>query len=72
MNGESAIIRLNDPEYFKVLQVLNRTITLLADLNTSTNVTQIRQRLSEIINRQIDENTTIFAGVPAKIIKTIN
>ncbi|ANE50096.1 DapH/DapD/GlmU-related protein [Flavisolibacter tropicus] len=54
-------IRLDDPEYFKVLDVVNRTIALSADLNASTDVKQIRERLSKIIGTQLDESTTVFA-----------
>jgi acetyltransferase-like isoleucine patch superfamily enzyme len=54
-------IRLDDPEYFKVLEVVNHTIALSAQLNTSANVDQVRQRLSDIIGSQLDESTTVFA-----------
>ncbi|OQP60044.1 acetyltransferase [Niastella vici] len=54
-------IRLDDPQYFKVLEVVNRTIALSASLNTSTNVDQIRQQLSNITGQQIDESTVVFA-----------
>jgi acetyltransferase-like isoleucine patch superfamily enzyme len=54
-------IRLDDPEYFKVLDIVNRTIELSAQLNTSTDVDQIRKRLGEIIGTQLDESTTVFA-----------
>lgn len=54
-------IRLDDPHYFKIAEVVNRTIELSAQLNTSTNVDQIRQRLSDIIGSKIDESTTVFA-----------
>jgi hypothetical protein len=54
-------IRLDDPQYFKVLHVVNRTIELSAGLNTSTSVDRIRERLSEIIGSQLDDSTTIFA-----------
>jgi acetyltransferase-like isoleucine patch superfamily enzyme len=54
-------IRLDDPQYFKVLEVVNRTIKLSAPLNTSVDVNQIRERLSEITGSQIDESTTVFA-----------
>jgi acetyltransferase-like isoleucine patch superfamily enzyme len=53
-------ISLNDPEYFKVQEVVNRTIQLSAELNTSTGIDEIRQRLSEIICSAIDESTIIF------------
>ena len=55
------LFRLDDPEYPKVLEIVNRTIKLSAELNTSTDVNQIRERLSEIIGTKIDESTTVFA-----------
>ncbi|MFC0773140.1 DapH/DapD/GlmU-related protein [Terrimonas alba] len=55
------LFRLDDPEYPKVLEIVNRTIKLSAELNTSTDVNQIRERLSEITGTQIDESTTVFA-----------
>jgi acetyltransferase-like isoleucine patch superfamily enzyme len=53
-------IRLDDPQYFKVLEVVNRTIGLSAQLNTSTGVDEVRERLSEIISSSLDKSTTIF------------
>lgn len=55
------LFRLDDPEYPKVQEVVNRTIALSAALNTSTNINQIREQLSEIIYSPIDQSTTIFA-----------
>jgi hypothetical protein len=37
-------IRMDDPQYFKVQEVVSRTIKLSAELNTSTDVNQIRER----------------------------
>ncbi len=54
-------IRLDDPQYYKVQEIVTRTLKLSVALNTSTNVEQIRDRLSEIIGRQIDQSTIIFA-----------
>src|SRR5215207_8256865 len=54
-------IRLDDPQYPKVQEVVSRTIQLSAALNTSTDVNQIRERLSQIIGTELDESTTIFA-----------
>jgi len=51
---------LNDPEYPKVLEIVNRTIQLSASLNASTSVGQIRDRLGEITGIQPDNSTTIF------------
>ena len=55
------LFRLDDPEYPKVQEVVNRTIALSAALNTSTNIDKIREQLSEIIDSPIDQSTTIFA-----------
>jgi acetyltransferase-like isoleucine patch superfamily enzyme len=55
------LFRLDDPQYFKIEKIVNRTIKLSASLNTSTNVDQIRNRLSEIINVKLDNSTTVFA-----------
>jgi acetyltransferase-like isoleucine patch superfamily enzyme len=54
-------IRLDDPDYPKVQEIVNRTIELSAQLNTSTNIDQIRERLGEIIDTKLDESTTVFA-----------
>ena len=54
-------IRLDDPQYYKVQEVVDRTISLSADLNTSTHINQIRERLSEIIGTELDTTTTVFA-----------
>ena len=55
------LFRLDDPEYPKVLEVVARTIKLSAELNTSINVDQIRERLSEIICTKLDSSTIVFA-----------
>ena len=55
------LFRLDDPEYPKVLDVVNRTIRLSAELNASADVKQVRRKLSEITCSEIDESTTIFA-----------
>jgi acetyltransferase-like isoleucine patch superfamily enzyme len=53
-------IRLDDPQYFKIQEAVDRTIKLSAELNTSTNIDQIRERLSEIIGSKVDESTAVF------------
>lgn len=55
------LFRLDDPQYPKVPEVVSRTIKLSAELNTSTDVDQIRERLSEIIGSQLDKSTIVFA-----------
>jgi len=54
-------IRQNDPEYYKVQEIVDRTIRLSFQLNTSTNVANIKKHLSEITGLDIDESTTVFA-----------
>ena len=54
------LIPFSDPEYPKIFEAVSDTINLSVSLNTSSNVEQIRERLSEIIGQQIDESTTIF------------
>lgn len=53
-------IRLDDPQYFKIVEVVNSTINLSAVLNTSTDVDQVRDRLGEIFGFKIDPTTTVF------------
>jgi acetyltransferase-like isoleucine patch superfamily enzyme len=54
-------IRLDDPQYPKVLAIVNRTIRLNAKLNTSEDVEQIRKHPSEIVGSGIDSSTIVFA-----------
>lgn len=54
-------IQLNDPEYGKIQEVVDRTIRLSVQLNTATNIDDIRKCLSEIIGTVIDDSTTLFA-----------
>ncbi len=56
-------IRLDDPEYPKVQEVVDRTIRLTAQLNTSTSIKEIRTELSNILGHEIDESTTVFAPI---------
>jgi acetyltransferase-like isoleucine patch superfamily enzyme len=53
-------IRLDDPQYPKVQEVVSRTIKLSAILNTSTDIDQIRKRLSELIGTEVDKSTIVF------------
>lgn len=54
-------ISLDDPQYHKIQDIVTRTLMLSPALNASTDVNQIRQRLSDIIEAPIDDSTTIFA-----------
>ena len=54
------IVRNDDPQMPKAWKIIARTIKLSATLNVSTDVTRIRNRLSEIIGSQIDRSTIIL------------
>jgi acetyltransferase-like isoleucine patch superfamily enzyme len=54
-------IRLDDPEYGRIQKVVDRTIRISSQLNTADNVAEVREYLSNIIGKTIDESTTIFA-----------
>lgn len=54
-------IRLDDPNYDKISEIVNRTMVLSRQLNMAADISSIRNLLSEIIGSRIDESTTIFA-----------
>jgi len=54
------IIPKEHPHWPKVWKLVNRAIKLSADLNTSTSVDQIRERLAELVGSTIDGSTRIF------------
>jgi acetyltransferase-like isoleucine patch superfamily enzyme len=54
-------IRLNDPQYYKINEIVTRTIKLSQQLNASDNIDDVRQILSEIVGTKIDESTTVFS-----------
>lgn len=54
-------IRLNDPEYYKINEIVTRTIKLSQQLNASDNINAVREFLGEIIGTEIDESTTVFS-----------
>jgi acetyltransferase-like isoleucine patch superfamily enzyme len=53
-------IHLDDPEYHRVQEVVDRTLRLSTQLNSSTSIDQIRTKLSEITGNEIDGTTTVF------------
>jgi acetyltransferase-like isoleucine patch superfamily enzyme len=55
------LIKNDDPQMAKVWEVVSQTIKLSSALNTSSTIEEIRNRLSEIIGKEIDKSTTIFA-----------
>ena len=57
MAGEP--VRLSDPHYSKVLEVVSNTMKLSAELNSSTDAAEVRKLLTEITRNQVDETTTV-------------
>ncbi|SDP99671.1 Acetyltransferase (isoleucine patch superfamily) [Mucilaginibacter sp. OK268] len=55
------LIRLDDPEFFRVDEVVSRTLALSPALHAATSVDEVRTKLSEIIGTTLDSSTTIFA-----------
>jgi len=55
------LIKNTDPQMAKVWEVVSQTIKMSSVLNTSSTIEEIRARLSEIIGKEIDKSTTIFA-----------
>jgi len=53
-------IHLNDPEYYIINNIVNRTIKLSQKLNNSIDIQQVRNCIGEITELAIDESTTIF------------
>jgi acetyltransferase-like isoleucine patch superfamily enzyme len=55
-----AAIRSNDSLFEPVLEIVTRTQELSVQLNASTHIDRVRDRLSEIIGSSIDKSTRIF------------
>jgi acetyltransferase-like isoleucine patch superfamily enzyme len=54
------MIHHDEPQMTQAWKFVFRTIKLSAALNAATDVDQIRERLSDIIGRQIDQSTIVF------------
>ena len=54
------VIDQNDPELPQLWKKVAQTIALSSKLNTATNITEIRDRISEVIGTKLDNSTTIF------------
>ena len=56
----AGVIKNDDPLIPKIWEMVAIAIKLSSDLNTSLSIIEIRDRVSEIIGKQIDKSTTIF------------
>jgi len=54
------LISFADPEYPKIFEEVSKTFQQSLALNTSTDIAQIREHLSEVIGQVVDESTTVF------------
>jgi acetyltransferase-like isoleucine patch superfamily enzyme len=54
------LVRLTDPEFTKIDEVVRRTMRLSADLNSAKDIDQARRILSEITGNEVDASTTVF------------
>jgi acetyltransferase-like isoleucine patch superfamily enzyme len=57
---EGGIIPFDDPQYPKIMEVVNETIKLSHKLNASQDINTIREWLSKIIGKKVDGTTTLF------------
>jgi acetyltransferase-like isoleucine patch superfamily enzyme len=58
---DGELVQLNDPEFYKVDEVVNRTLSLAPALNASVSVDETRRKLSELVGYPLDHSTTVFA-----------
>ena len=53
-------VPFNDPQYHRIIEVVSRTTALSVELNNSTSIDQIRDRMGEITGTPLDRSTTVF------------
>lgn len=58
---DGELVKLEDPEYFKVQEIVDRTLALTPLLNAAKSVQEIRELLGDIIGTKLDPTTTVFA-----------
>lgn len=54
-------VYFDDPDYHKIDETVDRTLKLVAKLNTLGDVNKIREQLGEIIGQDLPNSTTVFA-----------
>ncbi|WP_234571146.1 DapH/DapD/GlmU-related protein [Rhodohalobacter sp. 614A] len=65
------MISMDDPDYTKIREEVNRTIELSGKLNASKNIDEVRKFLGEIIGEEVDESTTVFPPFYTNVGKAI-
>jgi acetyltransferase-like isoleucine patch superfamily enzyme len=58
LNGES--VPFSDPEYYKIHEVVMRTMKISHNLNNSSDYDEVRKWLGEITGEPIDPSTNVF------------
>lgn len=53
-------VSMDDPEYHRIGEAVNRTIGLITHLNASKNTDEVRAWLGKIIGATVDDSTTVF------------
>lgn len=53
-------IAMDDPEYYRIGEAVNCTISLLKSLNASEDINEVRKWLAEIVGTAVDDSTTVF------------
>lgn len=64
-------VPMDDPEFQKITEEVNRTIRLSNKLNAATSVDEIREYLGEIIGEPVDQSTTVFTPFHTNVGKFI-
>ena len=57
---EGGIIRNDDPQFFKIFEQVAIAKSLSVQLNNAINSNEIRAILGKIIDKKVDETTTVF------------
>lgn len=55
------LVELTDPEFFKINEIVARTLALTPAMNAATSTEDVRGKLAEIIGAPVDETTVVFA-----------
>lgn len=54
------VIPPNDPAFAAIMPIVGETLKLIGKLNSSGDITEAREILSQIFEQELDESTTVF------------
>lgn len=69
---EGGIIRYEDPQFPQITEIVNETMKISQQLNASTDSSEVRQWLSKIIGKKMEESTTVFIPFQTNFGRFIN